>query len=80
MVKLATPLDSVTAVELYEPPVRATVPVGVEAPVGPLTVTETLTALAMLSLEGAVTVTVGVTALTVTDLVVLCEAYFISPL
>jgi hypothetical protein len=59
MVMVALPPLSVVAVEVYVPPVRVTVPVGV--PELPLTVTVTLSDCAAVMLDDAgVTVTEGV--------------------
>ena len=62
MVKLADPkFESETAVELYEPPDKVTVPVGEVLP-GPVTPTLTLTLLATFPFGGADTFTVATAA------------------
>jgi hypothetical protein len=61
MLIVALPLISVVADEVYPPPVRVTVPVGVGLPFPPLTATITDSACVVVMLEAVgVTLTVGI--------------------
>jgi hypothetical protein len=61
MLIVALPLLRVIAAEVYPPPVRVTVPVGVGLPVPPLTETVTVSGWAVVMLDAVgVSVTVGV--------------------
>jgi hypothetical protein len=70
MTIVAPPLVSIVAADVYPPPVSVTEPVAVGAPIPPFTATVTVVPCTVVMLDGdGVTVTVGVTFVTVTEFV-----------